>query len=246
MTDREQALSFGKAAALYESIRPGYPQEAARWALGPGFANGTATVIDLGAGTGLLTRILVPLAGRVIPIEPDAEMRAQLTAAVPGVVAVAGSAESIPYTNASVDAVLTAQAYHWFDPDRAHPEIARVVRTGGTFAAIWNLRDSTVGWVAALEEAAGPAPGGHVRDPERELTFDFGPGFDPPERHEFRHDIAMTADRVHALVASRSTYLVASTTERAEIDARIAAVTAQLPATFSMPYVTMCYRATRR
>jgi len=246
MTDREQALSFGKSAALYESIRPGYPQEAAHWALGPGFAIGRGTVMDLGAGTGLLTRILVPLAGRVIPVEPDAEMRAQLTAAVPRVVAVAGSAESIPYADASVDSIVTAQAYHWFDPERAHPEIARVVRTGGTFAAIWNLRDSTVGWVAALEEAAGPAPTGQVRDPDREVTLDFGASFDPPERGEFRHDIAMTADRVHALVASRSTYLVAPAAERAEIDARIAAVTAELPATFTMPYVTVCYRATRR
>ena len=246
MTDREQALSFGKAAALYESIRPGYPQEAAHWALGPGFAIGRGTVMDLGAGTGLLTRILVPLAGRVIPVEPDAEMRAQLTAAVPGVVAVAGSAESIPYADASADSIVTAQAYHWFDPERAHPEIARVVRTGGTFAAIWNLRDSMVGWVAALEEAAGPAPSGHVRDPEREVVFDFGPSFEPPERGEFRHDIPMTADLVHALVASRSTYLVAPAAERAEIDARIAAVTAQLPAAFNMPYVTVCYRTTRR
>jgi len=110
VTDREQALSFGSAAALYQSIRPGYPHEAAHWALGPGFPIGRGTVIDLGAGTGLLTRILVPLAGRVIPVEPDAEMRAQLTAAVPGVVAVAGTADSIPYADASVDSILTAQA----------------------------------------------------------------------------------------------------------------------------------------
>jgi len=246
MTDREQALSFGKAAALYESIRPGYPAEAARWALGPGFAINRGTVIDLGAGTGLLTRILVPMAGRVIPIEPDAQMRAQLTAALPDVIAVAGTAESIPYPDASVDSILTAQAYHWFDPERAHPEITRVVRAGGTFSAIWNLRDSTVGWVAALDEAAGPAPTGHVRDPDLDVAFDFGPGFEPPERSEFRHEIPMTAERVHALVASRSTYLVAPADERAEIDARIAAVTAQLPAAFTMPYVTVCYRATRR
>jgi SAM-dependent methyltransferase len=246
VTDREQALSFGRAAALYESIRPGYPPEAARWALGPGFANGKGTVIDLGAGTGLLTRILVPLAGLVIPVEPDAEMRAQLTASVPGAVALAGSAESIPSADASVDSILTAQAYHWFDPERAHPEIARVVRAGGTFAAIWNLRDSTVSWVAAVEEAAGAAPSGHVRDPERDVPFDFGPGFPAPERSEFRHDVVMTADRVRALVASRSTYLVGSAAERGEIDARIDAITAHLPTTFRMPYVTVCYRATRR
>jgi SAM-dependent methyltransferase len=246
VTDHEQALSFGKAAALYESIRPGYPPEAARWALGSSFAVGRGTVIDLGAGTGRLTQILVPLAGDVIAVEPDAEMRAQLTASVPGVVAIAGSAESIRYADASVDSILTAQAYHWFDPVRAHPEIARVVRTGGAFAAIWNLRDSTVSWVAALDEAAGPAPSGHVRDPEHEVAFDFGPSFEPPERAEFRHEVAMTADRVHALVASRSTYLVASDAERAEIDARVSAVTAQLPKNFTMPYVTVCYRATRR
>ncbi len=245
MTDHEQALSFGRAAALYESIRPGYPLEAARWALGPGFVYGKGTVIDLGAGTGLLTRILMPLAGRVIPVEPDPEMRAQLMAAVPGAVALAGSAESIPSVDASVDSIVTAQAYHWFDPARAHPEIARVVRAGGTFAAIWNVRDGKVSWVAALEEAAGLAPTGHVRD-RRDVTLDFGPSFEPPERGEFRHELAMTADRVHTLVASRSTYLVASDAERADIDARVSAVTAELPASFTMPYVTVCYRATRR
>ncbi len=245
MTDHEQALSFGKAAALYESIRPGYPIEAAHWVLGTGFANDKGTVIDLGAGTGLLTRILMPLAGRVIAVEPDPEMRAQLMAAVPDAVALAGSAESIPSVDASVDAILTAQAYHWFDPDRAHPEIARVVRTGGTFAAIWNVRDSTVSWVAALEEAAGLAPTGHVRD-RRDVTLDFGPSFAVPELGEFRHEVAMTADRVHASVASRSTYLVASEAERLEIDERVSTVTAQLPTSFAMPYVTVCYRATRR
>jgi SAM-dependent methyltransferase len=246
VSDREQALSFGDAAALYESIRPGYPSEAARWALGPGFAIGRGTVIDLGAGTGLLTRTLIPLAGRVLPVEPDPQMRAQLEAAVPMVTAVAGTAESIPYADGSADAILTAQAYHWFDQDRAHPEIARVTRPGGTFTAIWNLRDANVPWIAALEEAAGPAPTGHVRDPGRGRTLDFGPGFEPPERGEFRHDVAMTPDGVHKLVASRSAYLRANEAERAEVDARIAAVTAQLPDAFTMPYSTVCYRAIRR
>jgi SAM-dependent methyltransferase len=250
VSDREQALSFGKAAALYESIRPSYPAEAAHWALDPAlgqeFAPGRGTVIDLGAGTGLLTRILLPLAGRVIPVEPDAQMRAQLEASVAGVTAVAGSAESIPCADAAAHAVVAGQAYHWFDHERAHPEIARLVRSGGTFTAIWNLRDRAVPWVAALDEAAGPAPAGHARDPGRRMILDFGPGFGPPERGEFRHLISMTANGVHALVASRSYYLRADAAERAEVDARVAAVTSQLPAAFAMPYVTVCYRAIRR
>jgi SAM-dependent methyltransferase len=254
VTDRNQALSFGKAASLYESIRPTYPAEAARWALGPSVAPGRGTVVDLGAGTGLLTRVLLPLAGRVIPVEPDSDMRDQLEASVPGVTAIAGAAESIPLDAASVDAVVSGQAYHWFDRERAHSEIGRVVRPGGTFAAVWNLRDDAVAWVADLDRAAGetsvPAAGETTapdgRDPRRDLALDFGTLFWPVERAEFRHQVPMIAGALHSLIASRSNYIVADTKARAEIDDRVEAVVSKLPASFAMPYVTVCYRGIRR
>jgi SAM-dependent methyltransferase len=252
VNDREQALSFGKFAASYESSRPGYPTEAARWALGPEFpglsgdATGRGTVIDLGAGTGRLTRVLLPLAGRVIPVEPDPLMRAQLESSTPGVVAIAGAAEAIPSSAASVDAVVSGQAYHWFDRERAHPEIARVLRPGGTFAVLWNIRDRGAAWVADLDIAAGDSAPEHSQDPRNEDSIDFGTAFGPIERTEFRHDVPMDAARLRTLMASRSMYLIADDVERAEMDSRIAGVVAQLPPTFTMPYVTVCYRAIRR
>lgn len=246
VTDPEQALSFGQVASLYDSNRPTYPTEAAEWALGPAVGAGRGTVVDLGAGTGLLTRVLVPLAGEVIAVEPDPNMRTQLLASVPGVAALAGSAESMPLDDASVDSVVCGQAYHWFDKARAHPEIARVLRPGGSFGAVWNLRDGRVPWVQALGMAIGDAPDGHHRDPLRRLDIAFGPVFDAVEQAAFGHEVTMDADRLVALVTSRSMYIVADRETRARIEADVRALAATLPATFPMPYVTICCRATRR
>src|ERR1041385_1983732 len=109
-----EALSFGRAAALYDDIRPSYPVDAVRWALGAG----RHTAVDLGAGTGLLTRVVAPLGTETVAVEPDAGMRARLIEVTPGVSAAAGSAESIPRPDGSVDAVVAGQSYHWFDHER--------------------------------------------------------------------------------------------------------------------------------
>ena len=246
MTHPEQALSFGQVAALYDSNRPTYPPEAAAWAIGPVAGPGRGTVVDLGAGTGLLTRVLVPLAGEVIAVEPDPNMRTQFLASVPGVAALAGSAESMPLGDASIDSVVCGQAYHWFDKARAHPEIARVLRPGGSFAAVWNLRYGRVPWVHALGVAIGDAPDGYQRDPLRRRDYDFGPAFDAVEQAAFRHEVAMDAERLVALVTSRSMYIVADREARSRIKADVRTLAATLPATFAMPYVTICCRATRR
>jgi len=137
MTDRGR--TFGAVAADYAEHRPGYPAAAVEWALGP--APGRK-VLDLGAGTGKLTEALG--AYDVVGVEPDPEMLAQLRADLPSVDAREGSAEAIPLPDASVDAVLVGQAIHWFDMDRAVPEIARVLRPGGVLAGLWNGDDHTV------------------------------------------------------------------------------------------------------
>jgi SAM-dependent methyltransferase len=132
----------------YERGRPGYPQAAvdtivAELGLRPG-----RTVLDLAAGTGKLTRLLVPSGANVIAVEPVREMREKLE----GFVALAGTAEHIPLTDAYVDGVTVAQAFHWFDPDRALREIHRVLRRGGGLALIWNARDERQPLQAALSE----------------------------------------------------------------------------------------------
>ena len=110
-------------------------------------------VVDLGAGTGKLTRSLVALGHRVTAVEPLPEMIAHLRAAVPGVTAVEGGAEAIPLDAASADVVTVAQAFHWFDHGPALREIARVLRPGGRIALVWNVRDETEPWVAELSDA---------------------------------------------------------------------------------------------
>jgi SAM-dependent methyltransferase len=237
-----QALSFGQAAAHYNSIRPTYPLDAVRWALGSAIGG---TVVDLGAGTGLLTRVVRALEPTsVIPVEPDPKMREQLAATTPGVTPLAGSAESIPCADGSVDGVVAGQAYHWFDHERAHVEIARVVRSGGVFAPIWNIRDETVDWVAEyselIDESQQEQHSGYLEDP------DFGAGFGPVEQERFTHSVTMDADKLVALLASRSYYLTATPGHRAKLTDSVRALAARLPSTFDLPYLTICYRAIRK
>jgi SAM-dependent methyltransferase len=130
----DPARSFDRAAGEYERARPGYP--AAVLELLP--LDHGAEVLDLGAGTGKLTRLLVERYRHVVAVEPLAGMRAILEDVVPGAESIAGSAEQIPLAGASVDGVFAAQAFHWFANDDAMGEIARVLRPGGVLCLIWN------------------------------------------------------------------------------------------------------------
>jgi len=245
--DPTAALSFGAAAEEYDRFRPGYPTEAVRFAVG---APAPARVVDLGAGTGILTRAVAKLGHIVTPVEPDAGMRARLDATTPGILALAGSAESVPLPDTTADAVLAGQAYHWFDRDRAHPEIARLLRAGGVFAPIWNLRDESVPWVASLSEIAGSAPGHRGARDELPTVTDFGDLFGPVERAEFRHRTPHTRESLLNLVRTRSYYLTADPARRRRLERDLRELTADHPDlagrdTFDLPYLTMVYRARR-
>ena len=115
---------------------------AVEWALAP-LGAGAWRVGDIGAGTGIMTRLILDAGHEVVAVEPDALMRRRLSDTTPAARAVDGSAESMPLADGSLDGAVAAQAYHWFDRDRAHAELARVIRPGGVFAAIWNDRDDT-------------------------------------------------------------------------------------------------------
>lgn len=141
MSVHEQAArGFQQGAAAYERGRPGYPREAVRWlstelGLEPG-----RTVLDVGAGTGKLTRELVPSGATVLAVEPVPGMRAVLEQVVPDARALAGTAEALPVGDETVDAVVVAQAFHWFDGPTAVAEFHRVLRPAGRFGVIWNRR----------------------------------------------------------------------------------------------------------
>jgi len=236
-----RGLSFGPAADLYDAIRPSYPAAALEWALGAP----PRRVVDLGAGTGILTRALLGLGYQVVPVEPDEAMCAKLAARTPGAVPLAGRAEAVPLADGQADAVVAGQAYHWFDQDATHREAARVLRPGGVFAPIWNIRDNDVPWVRELSAIAGSVRNNHGGVFNGEIDHDFGPAFGPVERAHFRHEVPMTADRLVMLMASRSYYITATPERQASIEAAIRDLAARLPEHFALPYVTIAYRAGR-
>ncbi|MFF5215151.1 class I SAM-dependent methyltransferase [Micromonospora sp. NPDC000442] len=243
MTDPTQALSFGTAAVDYDRYRPRYPPAALCWALAG--IDVPAQLVDLGAGTGILARGLLTLGHRVTAVEPDPGMRAQLTSVSTGVRALAGGAEAMSLPDGYADAVLTGQAYHWFDRPRAHAEIARVLRPGGVFAPLWNLRDDAYAWVAELSRIAEI---GDTVEHLRQSVTDFGDSFTSPEWAEFTHTTTLTPDELLGLVRTRSHYLTATPKRRAEVDREVRTLLRTHPdlatrETITLPYTTLVARA---
>ena len=262
--DRQRhGYSFGASAAAYAAHRPGYPGAALAWALAPAAGAGRLRVVDLGAGTGKLTRPLAALTAEVVAVEPDRAMLAELRRAVPGVRAVAGRAEDIPLPDGWADAVLAGQAAHWFDLPRAIPEIARVLAPGGVLAGLWNTDDDRVGWVAGLAEAAAglasvPLSQWRARGGDA-ISVWLGPGgggavpgarlFGPPQHGEFEHWQVRTAGSLVATIATHSAVLLMEPAERDRVLATVRAYLASRPETasgsFRLPLVTCVTRAAR-
>jgi SAM-dependent methyltransferase len=249
---RAQAVSFGPAADTYDAVRPAYPPSCVEWLFAP-LGPGRWRMADVGAGTGILTRSLVECGYDVVAVEPDELMRAALAARTPGAEVRPGSAEDLPLADGELDAVVAAQAYHWFDQHRANAEFRRVVRPGGLAGAVWNLRDETVDWVAEYtrivdaDRTADSGSGGL----DTETVTSFGDGFAPVEAAEFRHEVTHTPDTLVELMRSRSYYLAASPARRAVLEAELRDLARTHPALagrerFPLPYLTRAFRAVRR
>lgn len=251
-----RASSFGAAAAQYAQHRPGYAEAAIHWCLAPVSDAQPVRVADLGAGTGILTSALVRLGADVVAVEPDQAMLAELRRQLPGVRAVAGSAEALPLPDQSVDAVLCGQAMHWFDLDRALPEIARVLTPGGVLSALWNVDDDRVSWIAGLAAIsksrttlsrwrAAPAAG-----TEQGALRAGSSWFTPVEEREFGNGQLRSADSLVAAIATYSRMLVMDEAERARTLAAIGDFLHRQPETsaaeFTLPLVTVALRAVRR
>jgi SAM-dependent methyltransferase len=233
-----RARSFGAAAEVYERARPGYPDAAIDWLL----PQGARTVLDLGAGTGKLTRSLVARGLEVVAVEPLVEMREGLAAALPEVRAVAGTAEEIPLADGSVDAITVAQAWHWVDPERATAEAARVLRPGGTLGLIWNRRDERVDWVARIGAVMGSAEA-EIMDMD---AVEIGPPFGSTESFVTEWRRRMDVDLLVEMAASRSYVITATSRRRREIldrVRRVAEADPHLGTEFDFPYRTYCFRA---
>jgi SAM-dependent methyltransferase len=225
---------------LYERARPGYPDEAisflvSRLGLRPG-----RVVIDLAAGTGKLTRLLVPSGARVIAVEPLAEMRELLARLVPGIEILAGAAENLPLDDATADAVTVAAAFHWFDAGLALVELGRVLRPGGAAALVWNVRDLSDPLQAQLQELLRPYRG--VAPTEREQSWrpalEASPVFGEVDEWSFAWEQPSTPDELAERVASISFVAQLPADERARLLGRVRAEAAGLDQPFPFRYRT--------
>lgn len=207
------ARVFGGVAGEYERGRPGYPEEAVGWLLG----SGPLEVVDVGAGTGKLTRLLVAAGHRVWAVEPDAKMRGVLRDAVPEAQTLDGTGEQIPLPDGGVEAVLAGSAFHWFDHERALAEAARVLRAPGVLGLLGNVLDRSVPWIARVADLLGPTTlerPGHWPARER-----LGELFESVASREIEHvqridraslrDLAVSRSRVAVLPPSQRLALLA-------------------------------------
>ena len=204
-------------------------------------------VVDLGAGTGKLTRALVSAGHRVTAIEPLPQMLELLPQAAPGAFAILGNAEVIPLPDAHADVVTCAQSFHWFDHPVALPEIARVLRPGGRLALVWNVRDDGEPWVARLSDIIGNEWVGrddeivHVPIAESGL-------FEPVESETFRFEQLVDRERLLDLVLSRSYCAKLTPADREPVLDAVGALYDEVagPDGAVLPYVTECFRATTK
>jgi ubiquinone/menaquinone biosynthesis C-methylase UbiE len=157
---RAAVTGFGRAARSYERSRPDYPAEAIDRLVQELEIGRTCSLLDLGAGTGKLTRMLVSTGATITALEPVQAMRDALAEGVPEASVLAATAEAIPVADATFDAVVCGQAFHWFDGERALAEVYRVLRPHGRLALLWNQRDESVDWERRLTEIIAPYEGG--------------------------------------------------------------------------------------
>ena len=254
MTEVHQAAreGFSTDAQTYARGRPEYPAEMLPWLADALGVTASAVAVDLGAGTGKFTKLLVQSGAEVIAVEPIDAMRGQLARSLPEVRALAGSAEAIPLDTASVDALVCAQAFHWFATDAALAEIHRVLKPGGRLGLVWNVRDESVDWVAAITDIVTPYEGDAPRFHKGEWRKPFsGRYFSALERTSFEHRHVGSAQEV-ILDRFLSVSFIAAlpAQEKATVADQLSALIASHPAlrgreTIAFPYRTEAYRCTR-
>ncbi len=220
--DSPRARVFGTVAGDYDRWRPGYPVDAVDWML----PAGATAVADVGAGTGKLTRLLVGRGLAVMAIEPDAAMLELLSTNCPDVIAIRAPAEQLPLDDASVDAVLVGQAWHWFDHHRAVAEVRRVLRPGGCLSLIGNGPSAGAAWQRELEALSPDAAGGTQSDhhDDENPWADYGLTGMPYELRRFAWREQITPGALRARLATHSMYVVMPEDERRRSLDRLAAV----------------------
>jgi ubiquinone/menaquinone biosynthesis C-methylase UbiE len=232
------AMSFGGVVDAYDKARPTYPAEAAQWLIG----QQAATILELGAGTGKLTAQLHALGHGVVATDPDPAMLARLKRNLPEVSTIEAHAEELPVGDRAFDAVVAAQAFHWFDLDRALPEIARVLKPGGRVGLIWNFRDDTIPWVRRL----GRLIGTQEQDTDPSDAIASSELFGEVEETRYTHWQQVDRKSIQALVLSRSNIAVLDEEARAAKLAEVVALYDEYGRGMDgmqLPYIARCFRA---
>jgi SAM-dependent methyltransferase len=253
---RDAAQGFDNNAAAYEAARPSYPAEAVAHVVGHGRIGPGRRVLDLAAGTGKLTRLLVPTGADVVAVEPVPAMREQLRDRLPGIEVHDGTAEALPLADGSVDAVTVAQAFHWFDPPVALAEAHRVLRPDGHLFLVWNTRDRSHDWVRQFGDLL-------VDGPDAERPYDSYYDVDYPAvvaasgaftpLDLWAHDWEQPCDPDLLVARAESVSVVGSLppADKERVLDRVRALAATHPALagraqFPFPYTTRVYRCRRR
>lgn len=228
----------------YQSARPDYPRDAVSFLVDSLGIEEDLHVLDLGAGTGIFTGQLVPFCANITAVEPTPGMRKVLRERLPGVNVLDGRDVAIPLKDRTVDCVVVAQAFHWFDAPVALEEIHRVLVEGGRLGVLWNERDESVPWVADLGKA--------MRWPEYQ-PYEVGQNFTPTlasgpfvniERKKFNHRQLLDHAGLFQRVLTTSYIAVMDDEERSAVMSDVQRVVDPLPETIELPYVTDVYRAT--
>jgi ubiquinone/menaquinone biosynthesis C-methylase UbiE len=244
---------FSSTTRLYEQIRPEYPQAAIDILVRElGIARGR-TILDVGAGTGKLTRALVSTGATVIAVEPLAEMRERLAESVPLAVPFDGTAERMAIRDGSVHAIAVAQAFHWFDGDRALAEFHRVLAPGGRLGLIWNVRDRRTPWVDAFDtivDRVDPDRPDHQTGKWR-TAFDRTTLYDPLQQQDVPSEQVLTPAGLVDRARTVSSITVLPEPERDRVLDTVRALAATHPdlrgrERFSLPYVTKVYWTAKR
>jgi len=222
MSNRSVARTFDKTAEIYQRARPGWPSEALDHVIEQLGLDRTATVLDLGAGTGKLTRMLVDRFGNVVAVEPLDGMRTLLESLIPKAETHAGNAESIPLGDDSVDAVFSADAFHWFDGELALAEIARVLRPRGGLVLMWNEPDKPTEPSIAAAGALLNERGSSERQINRYASGAWresfaGSSFEELSQAQFDHRQVVDREQLLAYFASMSWIAVLPDEERGEL-----------------------------
>jgi len=241
---QDHSMSGFADGERYQKARPDYPSDAVSFLVSSLGIDDDAHVLDLGAGTGIFTGQLLPYCAQITAVEPTPGMREILSQRLPTVNVLDGRDVAIPLDDATVDCVIVAQAFHWFDAPVAMEEIHRVLVEGGRLGVLWNERDESVAWVAELGEA--------MRWPIHQ-PYKVGQDFTPVlssgpfvniERRKFSHRQVFDHEGLRQRVLTTSYIAVMDEEEQRSVMREVQKVMDQLPDSIELPYVTDVYRAT--